>query len=131
MVTTAASSCATGSTWNSTLNPPGWEPNAWNCTSYVRCLIPSYPRPAYWYTEKLKTINWPYPGSPLVGAVAIMNVGTPWGHVGVINGMWWVWQGYTANLYLSLNEANYTYHTVTYIRSGTVPQLRIVGYYRP
>ena len=101
---------------------------ACNCVNYARCTVPKYPTPAYWYTEKLKTINT---YTPSVGAVAIMNYDQPYGHVGVINGQWWVWQGWVANMYLSLNEANFVSCKVTTSRSGTIPQLHIVGYYRP
>ena len=106
-------------------------PNKCDCVFYVRCRIPSYPRPAMYWTEKLKTINWPYPGSPIIGAVAIMAYSLPFGHVGIINNMYWVWSGWSANLYLTLDEANFTPCTVTYNRSGTIPQLRIYGYYLP
>jgi hypothetical protein len=130
LMATAAvsSSCATGSTWNSSLTPPGYQRNACNCVLYVRCLVPSFPSPATYLTEKLQHNNVSYPS---MGWVAIMNYDYPYGHVGVIDGMWWAWQGYISNLNLSLNEANYYPCQVMTNRTGTPGTLHIVGYFRP
>lgn len=104
------------------------------CAAYARCMVPSPRWPAgslSYYTEKLKAINWPYPGSPLIGAVAVMQITMPFGHMGVINNMWWNWHGYTADLIVQLNEANYVSCTITTYRSGKIGDLHIVGYFRP
>jgi hypothetical protein len=104
------------------------------CAAYARCIVPSLPSTSLsYYTEKLKAINWPYPGSPSIGAVAVMQITMPFGHMGVINNMWWSWHGYTADLIVQLNEANYAPPgcRITYNRSGKPGDLHIVGYFRP
>lgn len=101
---------------------------ACNCTLYARCLVPSLPSPATYYTEKVKAINWPYPNLPWYGYVAVMNISPPYGHLGIVNAL-----GRDANwnVIVSLNEANYRACQVTYTRNGTPANLRIAGYYRP
>lgn len=108
---------------------PSCSGYACNCTLYARCLVPSLPTPMTYYSEKIKHIN---SQSPSIGAVTIMNISPPFGHVGVVNGLWFNWHpNYTADTFIQLNEANYRACQVTINRSGTPSSMHVVGYYRP
>jgi hypothetical protein len=108
--------------------PRGHTANKCNCVYSVRCLVPSYPSPATYYSQKVKSINASWPA---VGSVAIIRINPPYGHVAEINNMWWNWTDYIANLNVPLSEANYRARQGTTTRRGTPANLQIVGYYLP
>lgn len=95
------------------------DPNRWNCVFYVRARIPSLPYGLWTIWNKKKIIN---AENPKPGRVAIMNVGLPWGHLGVVKKK--------DGRNVTIQEANYKYGKITE-RCGTEADLKILGYFSP
>lgn len=93
------------------------DPNRWNCVFFVRARVPRLPFGLWTLADKKKIIN---DHTPRVGSVAIMNVGLPWGHVGIIMKV--------GTQHLTILEANYKYGKITE-RHGNTTDLRILGYF--
>ncbi len=95
------------------------DPNRWNCVFYVRARVPKLPYGLWTIKDKKKIIN---DHTPKIGSVAIMNVGLPWGHVGIITKV--------GTRHLTIKEANFKYGKITE-RHGTTGDLKILGYFNP
>ena len=97
--------------------------SAWrfNCVKYARSLVPSLPYGLWTIGDKKKIIN---DKKSKIGSVAIMNVGIPWGHVGVVIAK--SGQGQ----YKTIKEANFKTGKITE-RTGTSAELKILGYFNP
>lgn len=95
------------------------DPNRWNCVKYVRARVPNLPSGLWTIWSKKKIIN---ESEPKKGRVAIMNVGLPWGHVGIVKDK----EGHL----IKIKEANYKAGKITQ-RVGTETELKILGYFDP
>jgi hypothetical protein len=95
------------------------DPNRWNCVKFVRARVPSLPFGLWTLNDKKKIIN---SYESRVGAVAIMETGLPWGHVGI------VCEKHGSRK--TIIEANFKYGKVTQ-RTGKSADLNIVGYFVP
>lgn len=93
----------------------------YNCVKYARSLVPSLPYGLWTIGDKKKIIN---DKKSKIGSVAIMNVGLPWGHVGVVIGK--TGQGQ----FKTIREANFKMGKITE-RTGTTYELKILGYFNP
>ena len=93
------------------------DKNRCNCVKWVRDRVPKLPFGLWTILDKKKIIN---AKNPKVGRVAIMNVGMPWGHVGIVHKL----QGKE----IIIREANYKMCKVTE-RQGTEAELKILGYF--
>lgn len=97
--------------------------NGTNCVWYARCRVPSIPRPRhglFTYAQKMTIMN---SSTPRVGAVAIMNVGLPAGHLAIVEQV-------HADGRVTVREANYG-QPVVRERTGWPAQMRVTGYYQP
>jgi len=97
------------------------SPYKCNCVKYARSLVPSLPYGLWTILNKKKIIN---STKSKIGSVAIMNVGLPWGHVGVVidrtkHGSW-----------KTIKEANFRLCKITE-RTGKTKSLKIIGYFDP
>lgn len=92
-----------------------------NCVKYVRSLVPSLPYGLWTIWDKKKIIN---SQTSRVGAVAIMNVGMPWGHVGVVIART------KSGSQKTIKEANFLSGKITE-RTGKTSELKILGYFDP
>lgn len=99
--------------------------NRCNCVFYARCKVPSLPYGLTYYSDKVRIIN---SSSPSVGSVAIMNVGAPYGHVGVVTTVKKDARGQVTSI--TINEANYSACKLT-TRSGLPSTLKVTGYFKP
>lgn len=97
------------------------DKNRCNCVKWAREKVPSLPFRLWTIWNKKKIIN---SQTSRVGCVAIMNVGLPWGHVGVVVART------EGGKYKTIQEANFLNCTVTE-RKGTTSDLKIIGYYDP
>ena len=97
------------------------NPNKCNCVKFARSIVPSLPFGLWTIGDKKKIIN---SQTSRVGAVAIMNVGLPWGHVGVVI------ERSDSGKYKTIKEANFKLCKITE-RTGTTKDLKILGYYDP
>jgi len=97
------------------------DPNRYNCVKFARSLVPSLPYGLWTIWDKKKIINTK---TSRVGAVAIMNVGLPWGHCGVII------QRSKHGSRKTIREANFKTGKITE-RKGKTRELKIIGYYDP
>ena len=95
------------------------DPNRYNCVKYVRARVPNLPFGLWTILNKKKIIN---SHKAKIGRVAIMNVGLPWGHVGIITGK--------GSDRIVIQEANFYSGKVTE-RQGTEKELKILGYFNP
>jgi hypothetical protein len=93
----------------------------YNCVLYARSKVPSLPFGLWTIKDKKKIINTQ---TSRVGAVAIMNVGLPWGHVGVVI------DRTKSGKYKTIREANFKFCKITE-RTGKTADLKILGYYDP
>lgn len=93
------------------------EKNRFNCVLWAREKKPNLPFGLWLIGDKIKIIN---SRLPQIGAVAVMNCGLPWGHLGIVkdfkNGM------------IVINEANFKIGKITE-RAGTAADLKILGYF--
>ena len=97
------------------------DPNRFNCVKYARTLIPSLPFGLWTIWDKKKIIN---SEKSKVGNIAIMKVGLPWGHVGVVT------DRTGGGRYKTIQEANFRIGKITK-RTGTSKDLKIIGYFDP
>jgi hypothetical protein len=97
------------------------DKNRFNCVLFARSMVPSLPFGLWTIWNKKKIIN---SQTSRVGTVAIMNVGLPWGHVGVVIART------ESGKYKTVREANFQSGKVTE-RTGTTTELKILGYYDP
>lgn len=95
------------------------DPNRWNCVKFVRARVPSLPFGLWTLADKKKIIN---SENSEIGAVAIMSVGLPWGHVGIVIDK--------KGSRKTILEANFKYGKVTE-RHGKSKDLKIIGYFIP
>ncbi|MDR7419597.1 MAG: CHAP domain-containing protein [Armatimonadota bacterium] len=94
--------------------------NAGNCVYYARCRVPSLPYNLFTYAQKVSIIN---SSTPRTGAVAVMNVGLPWGHLAVVEHVY-------PDGRIVVKESNYRAGQFT-VRRGFPGELRVTGYYQP
>ena len=99
------------------------EKNAlrFNCVKYARSMVKSLPFGLWTIKDKEKIIN---DKKSKIGSVAIMNVGMPWGHLGVVVDKTGKGQ------FKTIREANYKLGKITE-RTGTSAELKILGYFNP
>lgn len=90
-----------------------------NCVKYARSMVPKLPYGLFTLNNKKCVIN---ACNPKVGSVAIMNIGLPWGHVGVVE--------YVGKHHITIREANFQSCAITE-RHNTEEELRIIGYFQP
>jgi len=95
------------------------DANKCNCVLYARSRVPQLPFELFTMADKKKIVNQQ---NPKINDVAIMNIGLPAGHVGIV-----VFVGRT---HLTIQEANYKTCKITE-RHDTPVAFRIIGYYRP
>jgi hypothetical protein len=95
------------------------DPNRCNCVFFVRARVPKLPFGLWTIAHKKKIIN---SHKAKIGRVAIMNVGLPWGHVGIVTGK--------GSDRIVIQEANYKFCKITE-RQGTKKELKILGYFNP
>ena len=88
-----------------------------NCVKWVRDRIPKLPYGLISFNDKKKIIN---SHKAKIGRVAIMKVGLPWGHLGIITEK--------GSDRIVIQEANYKLGKITE-RQGTEEELKIVGYF--
>lgn len=90
-----------------------------NCVKWARQSAPKLPFGLWTIGDKKKIIN---SHTAKKGKVAIMNVGLPWGHVGIVYE--------THDDFIIIREANYKFCKITE-RAGTEKELKILGYFNP
>lgn len=95
------------------------DKNRYNCVKWVRERVPNLPSGLWTILDKKNIIN-SYKAK--IGRVAIMNVGLPWGHVGLITNV--------GNNHITIQEANYKIGKITE-RHGIEKELKILGYFNP
>ena len=95
------------------------DKNRCNCVLYARAKVPSLPFGLWKIGDKNKIIN---SQKPKKGDVAIMSIGLPTGHVGVIT--------YVGNNHLTIHEANFKTCKITE-RHDTPKNFHITGYFKP
>lgn len=93
------------------------DKNRCNCVKWVRDRVPRLPFGLWTINDKKKIIN---AKNPKKGRVAIMNVGLPWGHVGIVTDV--------KERKITIKEANYKFCKVTE-RQGTKSELKILGFF--
>lgn len=97
------------------------DKNRFNCVKWAREQVPELPFGLWTILNKKKIIN---SQTSKVGSVAIMNVGLPWGHVGVVVART------DSGKYKTIKEANFKSGKITE-RQGTTTELKILGYFDP
>lgn len=95
------------------------DKNRCNCVKWVRERVPKLPFGLWYIWNKKKIIN---SHKAKIGRVAIMNVGLPWGHVGIVADK--------GSDRIVIQEANYKFCKITE-RQGTEKDLKILGYFNP
>ncbi len=95
------------------------DKNRYNCVHWVRDRIPNLPFGLWTIWNKKKIID---SHKAKIGRVAIMNVGRPWGHLGIVTGK--------GSNRIVIQEANYRLGKITE-RQGTPKSLKIIGYFNP
>ncbi|MDD2498880.1 MAG: CHAP domain-containing protein [Desulfitobacteriaceae bacterium] len=95
------------------------DANRCNCVLWVRKRVPNLPFGLWTILSKKKIIN---SDKAKEGRVAIMNVGLPFGHVGIVKEV--------GKNHITIQEANYKLCKVTE-RHGTEKDLKILGYFNP
>lgn len=90
-----------------------------NCVKWIRARVPNLPFNLWTIWDKKKIIDTQ---KAKIGRVAIMNVGLPWGHVGLVVGK--------GSDRIVIQEANYRLGKITE-RQGTTKELKILGYFNP
>src|SRR6185295_11852180 len=100
--------------------------NRCNCVLYARCLVPRLPYGLITYADKKNIIN-SYSAS--VGAVAVMNIAPPYGHVGKVTKVVKNSSGVVTSI--TLDEANYSSCRISTTRSGSPSTLKVTGYFKP
>ena len=95
------------------------DPNRKNCVFYVRARVPKLPYGMWTIRNKKAICN---DNTPRKGSVAIMYVGLPWGHLGIITKV--------GKRHVTIKEANFKHGKITE-RHGTTADLMIIGYFNP
>lgn len=95
------------------------DKNRWNCVLFARSRCPKLPFGLWTIKDKKKICN---DNTPRVGSVAVMNVGLPWGHVGIVTAV--------GKNHITIQEANFKIGKITE-RHNTIANLKIVGYFNP
>ena len=95
------------------------DKNRCNCVLWARNKVPKLPFGLWTIGDKKKIIN---SHKAKIGRVAIMNVGWPWGHVGVVVGK--------GSNQIVIQEANFKTCKITE-RQGTEKEIKILGYFNP
>jgi len=90
-----------------------------NCVFYARERVPKLPFGQWTIKDKKKICN---DHTPKVGSIAIMNVGLPWGHFGVVKEV--------GSHHITIEEANFKNCKITK-RHDTSANLMIIGYFNP
>jgi len=93
------------------------DPTASNCVSFARKRYSKLPYGLFTIGNKKNIIN---SCNPVKGCVAIMDVGTTWGHVGIVKKV--------GSHHVTIIEANFHAGKITE-RHGTEEDLRIIGYF--
>jgi len=95
------------------------DPRRCNCVFYVRERVPNLPFGQWTIKDKKKICN---DSIPRVGSVAIMYIGLPWGHCGIVKKV--------GKRHLTIQEANFRTCKITE-RHDTSANLMIIGYFNP
>jgi len=95
------------------------DKNRCNCVKWARDRVPQLPFGLWTISDKKKIIN---SKKAKAGRVAIMKVGIPWGHVGVVKAL--------RGDKIIIQEANYKFCKITE-RFGSEKDLKILGYFNP
>jgi hypothetical protein len=95
------------------------DKNRCNCVLFARSIVKSLPYGLWTIKDKNRIIN---SQKPEKGDVAIMSVGLPVGHVGVVMKV--------GSNHLTIKEANFKSCKITE-RHDTKRNLKIVGYFKP
>ena len=95
------------------------DKNRFNCVKWLRNKVPKLPYGLWTIQSKIKIIN---SHKAKIGRVAIMNIGLPFGHLGIITGK--------GSDRIVIREANFKIGKITE-RQGTEKELKIIGYYNP
>lgn len=90
-----------------------------NCVKYARYKVNELPFGLWTIRDKKKIIN---SYKPKKGRVAIMKVGLPWGHLGVVTKV--------EEDHISVKETNYKFCKKTK-RHDTPENLKVIGYFNP
>jgi hypothetical protein len=93
--------------------------NRCNCVLYARSIVKSLPFGLWTIKEKNRIIN---SQKPEKGDVAIMNIGLPTGHVGVVEKV--------GSNHLTIKEANFKSCKITE-RHDTIKNFKITGFFKP
>jgi len=93
------------------------EKNRFNCVLWARGKKPNLPFGLFTLCDKIMIIN---SYTPRIGSVAVMNVGLPWGHLGIVKSF--------ENGMLTIQEANFKLGKITE-RWGTFEDLKILGFF--
>jgi len=91
--------------------------NRYNCVKYARSLKPNLPFGLWTILDKIKIVN---SCTPKIGAIAVINTGLPWGHLGVVEEI--------KSSSITIDEANFQFGKITR-RIGTATELKILGYF--
>jgi len=93
------------------------DKNRFSCVLWAREKKPDLPFGLWTIGDKRGIIN---SCMPKIGAVAVMNTGLPFGHLGIV-------QGFNDDIII-IHEANFKLGKITE-RSGTPAELKILGYF--
>lgn len=93
------------------------DKNRFNCVLWARQKCASLPFGLWTIWDKRKIIN---SRKARVGAVAIINVGLPIGHVAIVSAI--------GSNHITIQEANYKTGKITE-RHGSESELKILGYF--
>ena len=93
------------------------DKNRFNCVKWAREKKPDLSFGLWTIGDKKDIIN---SCNPEIGAVAVMNVGLPWGHLGIVEDF--------GDGMVVIQEANFKFGKITE-RSGTPAELKILGYF--
>lgn len=92
-----------------------------NCVKYARSKVPNLPFGLWTIWNKKAIIN---SQKSKEGNIAIMDIGKPWGHVGIVV------KRIKKGKYKTIREANFRRCKITE-RTGTTKKLKILGYFNP
>jgi hypothetical protein len=95
------------------------EKNRCNCVLWARAQVPSLPFGLWTIGDKNKIIN---SNKAKAGRIAIMSVGLPFGHVGIV--------AKVGKNHITIKEANFKFCWITE-RHDTEKNLNITGYFNP
>lgn len=98
-----------------------------NCVFYARCNVPSLPGGLFTIANKRRIIN---SAVPVVGCVAIHDLGTTEGHLSVVTRIRTTVRNGQKIYSVTIQEGNYPLGKIS-TRFGNLSTLKIVGFYVP